>query len=55
MSNKKIITGIEISRQKSKAKTILENIVIPRAELFELRKKSGKLSSELIKVLKTNA
>ncbi len=39
----------------SKARNILNNQVIPREELFEIRKKEGKLSSELINALKSNA
>ena len=38
MGDKKIITGITVSKQKVKAEMILENVVIPRAELFEIRK-----------------
>ena len=38
MGDKKIITGITVSKQKAKAEMILENVVIPRAELFEIRK-----------------
>ncbi len=39
----------------SKAKIVLNNQVIPREELFEIRKKEGKLSPELIRALKSNA
>ncbi len=54
MSKEKLITGIDVTRQMSKAKLILENQVIPRAELFEIRKKEGKLSQELLSALKSN-
>lgn len=55
MSKDKIITGISIAKQKVKAQMILDTIVIPRAELFEIRKASCKLSIELKKLLKANA
>lgn len=50
-----LITGIKVTLQKSKAKHILNNQVIPREELFQIRKKNGKLSNELINALKSNA
>jgi hypothetical protein len=50
-----LITGIKVTQQISKARTILNSQVIPREELFQIRKKKGKLSSELISALKTNA
>lgn len=55
MSKEKIITGITIAQQMSKARYILYNQVIPKEELFNIRKKEGKLSQELISALKTNA
>jgi hypothetical protein len=55
MYKDKLITGIKITQQMSKARNILNNQVIPREELFQIRKKEGKLSPELIKALKTNA
>lgn len=55
MSRDKLITGLEVVRQMSKAKLILNNQVIPRAELFEIRKREGKLSPELKSALKSNA
>jgi hypothetical protein len=55
MSKEKLITGITVSRQMSKAKNILNNQVIPKEELFQIRKKEGKLSPELINALKSNA
>ena len=39
----------------SKARHILNSQVIPREELFQIRKKEGKLSPELIRALKANA
>ncbi|MGF1635429.1 MAG: hypothetical protein ACFCUU_00040 [Cyclobacteriaceae bacterium] len=50
-----LITGIKVTQQMSKARNILINQVIPREELFQIRKKEGKLSPELISALKTNA
>ena len=55
MSKDTLITGLSITRQMSKARMILNNQVIPRAELFEIRKREGKLSSELTSALKLNA
>ncbi len=55
MCKEKLITGIKVSQQMSKARTILNTQVIPREELFQLRKKEGKLSPELLRALKTNA
>lgn len=55
MCKEKLITGIEVAQQMSKARTILNSQVIPREELFQIRKREGKLSSELIRALKLNA
>lgn len=55
MCKEKLITGIKISQQMSKARNILHYQVIPREELFQIRKKNGKLSPELIRALKANA
>jgi hypothetical protein len=46
MCKEKLITGLEVTRQMSKAQFILNNQVIPRAELYEIRKKEGKLNSQ---------
>lgn len=46
---------LEVTRQMAKARMILHHQVISRAELFEIRKSEGKLSSELKSVLKSNA
>lgn len=55
MQKDKLITGIDIKHQMSKAKNILNNVVIPKEELFQIRKKEGKLSNDLINALKSNA
>lgn len=55
MCKDKLITGVRVSQQMSRARIILNNQVIPREELFQIRKKQGKLSPELISALKTNA
>lgn len=46
MCKDKLITGLDVTRQMSKARFILNNQVIPRAELYEIRKKEGKLSAQ---------
>ncbi len=55
MCKEKLITGLDVTRQMSKAKLILESQVIPRAELFEIRKQKGELSTELLSALRANA
>lgn len=55
MSKERILTGIKVTQQLSKARTILNNQIIPREELFQIRKKEGKLSQELTNALKSNA
>lgn len=55
MCKEVLITGIKVSQQLSKARIILNNQVIPREELFQIRKKEGKLSPELMQALKANA
>ena len=55
MCKEKLITGVKVTQQMSKAKAILKNQVIPREEQFQQRKGSGKLSPELISAVKTNA
>ena len=55
MCKEKLITGMKITRQMSKARNILNSQVIPREELFQIRKREGKLSQELINALKANA
>jgi len=55
MNKDKLITGIQVSQQMSKARNILHNQVLPKEELFQIRKKEGRLSSELLSALKSNA
>ena len=55
MCKEKLITGIKVSHQLSKAMIILNSQVIPRDELFQIRKNEGKLSPELINALSSNA
>ena len=55
MCKEKLITGIKVTQQMSKARNILNSQVIPREELFQIRKREGKLSPELISALKANA
>jgi len=55
MSKEKLITGVKVTQQMSKARNILNSQVIPKEELFQIRKKEGKLSPELISALKANA
>jgi len=55
MSKEKLITEVKVTQQMSKARNILNNQVIPKEELFQIRKKEGKLSPELISALKANA
>jgi hypothetical protein len=55
MCKEKLFTGVKVSRQMSKARNILNNQVIPKEELFQIRKNEGKLSLELKKALKSNA
>jgi len=55
MCKEKLITGIRVHQQMSKAKDILKTQVIPKEEMFQDRKKHGKLSKELISALKANA
>lgn len=55
MCKEKLITGIKVTQQISKARIILNNQVIPKEELFQIRKRENKLSSELINALKANA
>ena len=55
MSKEKLFNGVEVAQQMSKARIILNSQVIPREELFQIRKKEGRLSRELILLLKLNA
>jgi hypothetical protein len=55
MEKDKIITGVKIAQQMSKARNILNSQVIPREELYQIREREGRLSKELISILKKNA
>lgn len=55
MCKEKLITGVKVTQQMSRARNILNSQVIPKEELFQIRKKEGKLSPELISALKANA
>lgn len=55
MCKEKLITGVKVTQQMSKARNILNSQVIPREELFQIRKREGKLSPELTRALKSNA
>ena len=55
MCKEKLITGIKVTQQMSKARYILYSQVIPREELFQIRKKEGKLSKKLDNTLNHNA
>lgn len=55
MSKGKLITGINIKDQMTKAKKILLSEVLPKEKLFQQRKKAGKLSQTLLCALKVNA
>jgi hypothetical protein len=55
MCKEKLITGIKVTQQMSKARNILNSQVVPREELFQIRKKNGQLSPELLNALKKNA
>ena len=52
MCKDKLITGLEVTRQMSKARLILNNQVIPLAEIYEIRKREGILSSGVQKWIK---
>lgn len=55
MSKEKLITGVSVNQQMSKAKVILHNQVIPQEKLFQIRKRNGNLSPDLKSSLKANA
>lgn len=55
MCKEKLITGIKVTQQMSRARNILNNQVIPKEELFQIHIREGKLSPELIRALKANA
>jgi hypothetical protein len=41
-----LITKISVSLQMSKARYILDNYIIPKEELFQIRKREGKLKTQ---------
>jgi len=55
MSNQKIITGIKVTDQMTKAREILNTQVLPKEKLFQERKRNGQLSKEHINALQSNA
>jgi uncharacterized protein (UPF0218 family) len=55
MSKQKIITGIKVTDQMTKARDILNKQVLPQETLFQDRKKKGQLSKELLNALQANA
>jgi len=55
MSKQKIITGIKVTDQMTKARDILNKQILPQETLFQDRKKKGQLSKELHNALKENA
>ena len=55
MSKKRLITGITVTEQMSKAQEILKTKVIPREQLFQERKKSGKQNNTHTLSLSGNA
>ncbi|MCQ2606335.1 MAG: hypothetical protein MJ204_07345 [Bacteroidales bacterium] len=52
MEDKVLISGLTVAQQMSKARFILNTVVIPRSELFKIRKKEGRLSKEVQDILK---
>lgn len=55
MCKEKLITGVNVTQQMSKAKEILKSQVIPRENQFQKRKRNGNLSPELLSALMANA
>lgn len=55
MCKEKLITGVKVTQQMSKARAILQNQIIPKEEEFNARKRSGRLSENLKNALKANA
>ena len=55
MGKDKLITGVKIAQQMSRARSILNSQVIPREELYQIREREGRLSQELLRELKNNA
>lgn len=55
MCKEKLITGITVTQQMSRARVILKNQVIPQEKLYQLHKKSGKLNSQSKDSIKADA
>ena len=55
MSKQKIITGVKVIDQMTKARDILNKQVLPQETLFQERKKKGQLSKELLNAIHANA
>jgi len=55
MSKSRLITGVKVTQQMSRAQAILKNQVIPKEQLFQERRRLGKLSKSLSIALKANA
>jgi len=55
MSKQKIITGIKVTDQMTKAREILNKQVLPKETLFQDRKRKGQLSKELLNAMQANA
>ncbi|HAH22833.1 MAG TPA: hypothetical protein DCL77_03580 [Prolixibacteraceae bacterium] len=55
MNSQKIITGINVTEQMTKARDILNKQVLPKEALFQDRKRKGQLSKELLNALNANA
>jgi len=55
MSSQKIITGIKVTEQMTKARDILNKQILPKEALFQERKRKGQLSKELLNALNANA
>ena len=55
MEKDRLITEVKIAQQMSKARNILNSQFIPREEVYQIREREGRLSQELISILKKNA
>jgi hypothetical protein len=55
MERDKLITGVKIAQQMSRARNILNSKIIPKDELNTIREREGRLSQELLSMLKKNA
>ncbi|MBO7125792.1 MAG: hypothetical protein IKJ98_03480 [Bacteroidales bacterium] len=52
MEDKIILSGLTLAQIQSKAQYILETEVKPRSELFRIRKREGRLSKEVMDLIK---